>query len=251
MGTVVTIMALIGIGFLAVVLFLARTVVRAEYGWWGPRVAEKIIHLASIIAARPGIRDEWLGELEASQQVQGIPGVIYSLRQLVIASVRMRTQHIRTKQRRAGFFSECYYLYLSVFQILSIVDNAVAGLRSLALHDFTSAGLSFGIVAVIAPLIVWTARTAVRGIDVKWVVSCLETGMTREQLDTCLWTRGERAASAAYAVAHSDHYDNGTPWSWAQRPLSVYRMGWLFNERLFAWSARRAEKRAARNAERA
>jgi hypothetical protein len=239
------IIALIGIGLLAVIAFLGRTVIRAEYGWWGPRVAERIVSLASAVAARPGQRDEWLGELSEHQK-QGVPGVLFAL-QLVKGGVRMRAHHIRMKHRRAGLFDDCWYLYLGVLQLANLLNDAVSTIRSLAQHDYTSAVLSFSILTISAPLVIWTMRSSLRGIDVKWVVACLLTGPTREQLDACLWTHGEQTALAAYETAVDD-FNEGTPWAWAQRPLTVYRMGNLFNNRLFEWRARRTARQTEQSA---
>ncbi len=241
------IIALIGIGLVVLAVFLARTVIRAEYGWWGPPLAERIVHVAAVIAARPGQREEWLDQLALCQE-RGIPGVLFS-RQLAKGSVKMRAGHIHTKRRRAGFWKEGVYLYNALLQFACATSMAVAGTRNLAQRDYALGFFSVGLFAIFAPLLIWCTRMALRTIDVKWIESCLNAGLTREQLDTSLWTHGERAALAAYEVAQNEHFNNGTPWPWAQRSLVMYRMGWLFTEWFFKSSAGHAEKRAARDLE--
>jgi hypothetical protein len=237
------IIVLIGIAVIALVAFLARTVVRAEYGWWGPRLARGIIHVTSVIAPRPGQREEWLGMLAE----QGVSGVLFAL-QLVPGSVRMRVEHIHRKRQVAGFWREGLYLYGAAINLAFISVNAAAGIRSIAQHDYSSGVALFAIFAAGGPLLLWCARSSLRTIDVKWVESCLLTGLPREQLEVCLWTRGERAAWAAYEIAANDYTKpNGTPWPRAQRPLARYRMGRLFSDRLFERSVRRAERLTARD----
>jgi hypothetical protein len=84
--------------------------------------------------------------------------------------------------------------------------------------------------------------------DVKWIEACVATCPTREQLDACLWTRGEHVAMEVYAAAVAD-YNNGTSWLRARRRLAMYTTSRRLGAKLYDWKAGRVERRAASHPE--
>lgn len=235
------VIVLVGIGVIALSAFLARTVIRAEYAWWGPRVATRIIHLASVIAPRPGQREEWLGLLAE----QGVPGVLFAL-QLVPASVRMRVAHVNRKQRAYGWFKRSNLYLFSIYLAFFVVVDPIGLIEAIARHNFGQAAYAVGYFAVTVAMFGFGVRMDLRAIDVQWVETCAASCATRDQLDACLWTRGEHAAMDVYTATVAD-YNNGTSWLRARRRLATYKTSRWLGGKLYDWKAGRVERRAARH----
>ena len=200
----------------AIIAFLAGTVIRAEYAWWGARVARGIIHIESVIAPRPGQREEWLGLLAD----QGVPGILFAL-QLVPASVRMRVAHVNRKHRGKGWRTRSDLYVFSLCLALIVVVNTLGIIDSIARHNFGQAAYSFGFFAVTAAICWLNVRMDLRSIDVRWVETCATTCATREQLDACLWTRGEHVAMEVIIATIADH-NAGMSQLRARRRLATY-----------------------------
>jgi hypothetical protein len=162
----------------------------------------------------------------------------------------MRSRHIYMKHRRAGLFHSEWFLTLGASYLINAVAITLGTCVDLAKGDFSPAAVQFGVAVSVGLMAIWVIRCELRCIDVKWVAACADANLTREQLTACLWTRGEQGALAAWDDAWRDQIE-GTPWAWAQRPLTVYKMGRGFNNRVFMWRARRSERTARRDAERA
>jgi lipopolysaccharide/colanic/teichoic acid biosynthesis glycosyltransferase len=77
---------------LAVVLYLAKLIVTNEYPRWAARLAELGVAIAARLEpeeCRASRREEWHAELEATQHVDGVAGIGFSV-QLIIAASRDR-----------------------------------------------------------------------------------------------------------------------------------------------------------------
>jgi hypothetical protein len=112
-------------GVLGVLLLLVGTVLHKEYGWWAPRVAERVIRAAARLtpgAQRQVRRDEWLGELDQCRMASG-GGLLLSLT-LVRAGVQLRFRAVRAQLRWLRQPS----LRMATWSLRLWVDALVAGL---------------------------------------------------------------------------------------------------------------------------
>ena len=172
-----------------------------------------------------------------------MPGVMFSL-QLVLAGVRVRGGHARQKRHRMS-----WHRYIVVcgpyVNLAGLASYFVWGIDRLAGHQFRSAAVLLGLVVILFPPMFWTERRVQRRFNVTWVAQCLKATETRDQFESCLWTRGERAAWTAWQQAITDA-NNGVPWLRAQRPLLLYRLGTKVGARTHDRRVRRSEQSAGR-----
>ena len=210
----------------AVVLYVTKLVLQAEYPWWGGKLARLATRYAARVAPRPTRREEWLAELGVCQDT-GTAGVCHAVG-FLIAAMRLRWAHTREKlgavnrKRRFNFWLNGVFVFCGVVYCAAFARDGLAGNPAGAALDAVYAG-------AVWIQCIWMVQTDLRKIDLAWVNQRLAAweAASRPTEDPGEWcqTESERALMFILLRLALD-VRSGVPERLARKGLRRHLLGW-------------------------